>query len=153
MDKAREASETRETTTHKQPQDQSQKKLARRIVHPLDWSGVIAEQGYVLGVDISGGGERAVLADLHGRVVSRHVYQRPHEGPQQPGEVLDRVAGMMRGLLEGKGAKSCVVLRVGVGFGGPVDARRGMVRLSHDSPGWEGFPLASRLEEAFDVPT
>lgn len=31
---------------------------------------------------------------------------------------------------------------LGIGFGGPVDAGRGIVTLSHQVAGWDGFPLA-----------
>jgi glucokinase len=41
---------------------------------------------------------------------------------------------------------------VGVSFGGPVDASRGLVRLSHHVPGWEDVPLADRLAAEFGVP-
>lgn len=41
---------------------------------------------------------------------------------------------------------------VGVSFGGPVDAARGLVLLSHHVPGWEEFPLAAWLQEEFRVP-
>lgn len=41
---------------------------------------------------------------------------------------------------------------VGVSFGGPVDGRRGSVRLSYHVPGWEETPLADRLQAEFGVP-
>ena len=41
---------------------------------------------------------------------------------------------------------------VGVSFGGPVDAARGLVRLSHHVPGWEEMPLREWLEERLGVP-
>lgn len=41
---------------------------------------------------------------------------------------------------------------VGVSFGGPVDARRGVVRLSHHVPGWEETPLRDRLQAEFAAP-
>lgn len=41
---------------------------------------------------------------------------------------------------------------VGVSFGGPVDAARGLVRLSHHVPGWEETPLRDRLQTEFGVP-
>jgi glucokinase len=40
----------------------------------------------------------------------------------------------------------------GVSFGGPVDAARGLVLLSHHVPGWENFPLRDWLQDRFDVP-
>jgi glucokinase len=41
---------------------------------------------------------------------------------------------------------------VGVSFGGPVEADGRTVRLSMHVPGWEGMPLAARLEQALGVP-
>lgn len=38
---------------------------------------------------------------------------------------------------------------VGVSFGGPVDAARGVVRLSDHVPGWENYPLKAHLEDHF----
>jgi glucokinase len=114
---------------------------------------VLAEQGYVVGVDISSGGERAVLADLHGKVHARDAQLGLDGTLKAPDDVVNRVTVMVRGLLDRSGVKPREVLRTGVGFAGPVDARQGTVRLAHDSPGWESFPLASRLESALDVPT
>lgn len=42
---------------------------------------------------------------------------------------------------------------VGVSFGGPVDAARGVVLLSDHVPGWENYPLKERLEQRFSAPT
>lgn len=41
---------------------------------------------------------------------------------------------------------------VGVSFGGPVDASRGVVRLSDHVPGWENYPLREHLEAHFGAP-
>jgi glucokinase len=41
---------------------------------------------------------------------------------------------------------------VGVSFGGPVDAARGVVLLSYHVPGWENAPLRQWLEARLDVP-
>ncbi|RME42967.1 MAG: ROK family protein [Caldilineae bacterium] len=41
---------------------------------------------------------------------------------------------------------------IGVSFGGPVDAARGLVRLSHHVPKWENTPLRDNLRAAFGVP-
>lgn len=41
---------------------------------------------------------------------------------------------------------------IGVSFGGPVDARKGLVRLSHHVPGWKDVPLAALLAEEFAAP-
>jgi glucokinase len=41
---------------------------------------------------------------------------------------------------------------IGVSFGGPVDARAGLVQLSHHVPGWENIPLQQLLGDTFDAP-
>jgi len=41
---------------------------------------------------------------------------------------------------------------IGVSFGGPVDAARGRVILSHHVPGWEDTPLRDQLQAAFAAP-
>ena len=42
---------------------------------------------------------------------------------------------------------------IAVGFGGPVDHVTGRVRVSHQIPGWEDFPLGDWLREQTGVPT
>jgi glucokinase len=123
--------------------------------HTLDWTGVLAQQGYVFGVDITGNGERVALADVRGTVMGSTSSTRKGDSdtPVTPNEVVERVCEMMRGLLKEGGIKPREVLRAAVGFGGPVDARHGRVRLSHDSRGWEGFPVAVEIERQLDVPT
>lgn len=44
------------------------------------------------------------------------------------------------------------VARVGVGFGGPVDARGGRVVVSHQIDGWENFPLADWCRQKLGRP-
>ena len=41
---------------------------------------------------------------------------------------------------------------IGVSFGGPVDAKRGRVILSHHVPGWDDTPLRDQLQETFGAP-
>lgn len=41
---------------------------------------------------------------------------------------------------------------IGISFGGPVDYRSGVVRLSHHVPGWENVPLQQLFTQAFAAP-
>jgi glucokinase len=45
------------------------------------------------------------------------------------------------------------VRRIGIGFGGPVNAPLGMVVKSHQVPGWDSIPLVRWCQETFEVPT
>lgn len=118
-----------------------------------NWSGVLAEQGYVIGVDISAGGERVVLSDLEGNIVARDAHLHNDGVAHRPGEVVDRVTSMAGALLDAGSIRNREVLRIGVGFGGPVDASRGVVRRSYATPGWNDYPLAAEIERVLDVPT
>jgi len=84
-------------------------------------------------------GERAWLA--HGRVFS----------PPGADAHYDQAAmlGLARGLLAQNPGR---LAAIGVSFGGPVDATRGLVRLSHHVPGWEDTPLAARLQSELGAP-
>jgi glucokinase len=112
---------------------------------------VLAQSGYVFGIDISAARETVVLADLRGNLVSRISGDALDN--RAPDQVIQRVLRMMSALLKEKGVKSREVLRAAVGFGGPVDALHGKVLIHHDVPGWEGVPLAPLIESGFDVPT
>jgi glucokinase len=84
-------------------------------------------------------GERTWAA--HARVYS----------PQGADAIYDQVTmlRMARGLLAQVPGK---LAAIGVSFGGPVDAARGLVRLSHHIPGWEEIPLADRLRAELGAP-
>jgi glucokinase len=124
----------------------------RPTTQPLDWSGVLAQQGYVFGVDISAESQRVALADVHGSVVGS-ASNGAGALTLDPSAVVEHVSGMMRDLLEKGGIKQREVLRAAVGFGGPVDAAKGIVRRSHDAEAWNDYPLAAEIEQGLDVPT
>lgn len=71
--------------------------------------------------------------------------------PPHPNAESDRaiVLQLARELLD---AHPGELAAVGVSFGGPVDAPRGVVRLSHHVPGWEDFPLRDHLQSALGAP-
>ncbi|MCX7838090.1 MAG: ROK family protein [Anaerolineae bacterium] len=54
---------------------------------------------------------------------------------------------LARELLKGETPRA-----IGVSFGGPVDAARGRVLLSHHIPGWEDTPLRDQLQAEFNAP-
>lgn len=62
-----------------------------------------------------------------------------------------QIAGAMAPLLERVGVEAETIAAVGIGFGGPVDAGRGMVTTSNQVPGWDGFPLTTWVRETFGI--
>lgn len=112
--------------------------------------GMLGNQGYVLGVDLGSYGLRAALADLQ-----HHTFRTTHAdlASGDPEHVVERAIAMSRSLLAEADVTADRLVRVGIGFGGPVDMRYGTVRLSPRMPGWENFPLQDRFEQAFDAVT
>jgi glucokinase len=112
--------------------------------------GLLGTQGYILGMDVGGYGLRAALIDLHS-----HAYSCVHREANAPNALAitaDSIA-LARDLLADHDIAPNHLVRIGVGFGGPVDARAGVTILSHRMPGWERFPLRERIEEAFGAVT
>ena len=105
----------------------------------------------VLGVDVGGTKMTAALATMDGQVVRLRRQQTQREAGAQGG--FATICAMVGELLKEAAQEGLRVMRIGVGFGGPVDFERGVVYLSHHVPGWENFPLKGELERCFDIPT
>jgi glucokinase len=109
--------------------------------------GLLGSQGYVLGLDLGSYGLRAALIDLHSQEYFS-VYE--DIAPSAAPLLVEQAITMARRLLADHGVRSDHLVRIGVGFGGPVDTRQGVVRLSPRYSGWENFPLREQFEQAFD---
>jgi glucokinase len=112
--------------------------------------GLLGNQGYVLGIDLGSYGLRAMLLDLSGQHISS-VHQ--DLVVQAPDAVVEHALGLARSLLTQAHVTDDRLVRVGVGFNGPLDLRHGTVRLSPRMSGWENYPLQERFEQAFDAVT
>jgi glucokinase len=106
-------------------------------------------QGSVLGVDVGSYGLRAIASDLHGSKVHSAHRPLPDDGAAT---VADAAIALARDVLKQSGTPSRNLVRIGIGFGGPVDAEAGVTRVHYRRKGWERFPLAERFEAAFDAP-
>lgn len=113
---------------------------------------LLATQGYVVGIEISGSGSRqsVTLADLEGNIL--HRVRRPLEYVPDTETVLKLIDEMLEETLTAERLRDGRVLRVGVAVGGLVDASRGVVRTLHHAYGWHDFPLQDYLEKRLDRP-
>ncbi len=107
--------------------------MARALLLALDYGGTKHTAALLVP------GERTWLA--HGRVFS----SPGADATCDQAAMLDLARRLLR---EHPGQLTAV----GVSFGGPVDATRGVVRLSHHVPGWEETPLAARLQAELGAP-
>lgn len=113
---------------------------------------LLATQGYVVGIEISGSGSRqsVALADLDGNVLYRA--RRPLEYVPDAETVLKLIDEMLDETLTRERLRDGRVLRAGVAVGGLVDASRGIVRTLHHARGWTDFPLQDYLARRLDTP-
>ena len=113
---------------------------------------LLASQGYVVGIEISGSGARqsVALADLEGKILYRT--RRPLEYVPDTETVLKLIDDMLEETLTPERLLDGRVLRVGVAVGGLVDASQGIVRTLHHARGWNDFPLQDYLAKRLDRP-
>lgn len=122
--------------------------VQERLAHN-SW-GLLGTQGHVLGIDLGSYGLRAALVDLHSHTCVTAQTDLQGSDPQR---IVDDTIDLARRLLADHGVTADRLVRIGVGFGGPVDVRQGIIRLSPRMEGWENFPLQERIESAFDAVT
>ncbi len=113
---------------------------------------LLATQGFVVGIEISGSGSRqtVALADLNGNILYR--LRRPLEHVPDTETVLRLLDEMLAQVMVPEHLSDRRVLRIGVAVGGLVDARHGIVRTLHHAHGWDNFPLQDYLEQKLDIP-
>ena len=98
-----------------------------------------------LGVEIGGTKLQLGIVDAHGRL--HQLVRLPVNRPAGRAGILRQLTGAIPGLLHRYRAQA-----IGIGFGGPVDYRRGCVIKSHQVAGWSGFPLRQWLTRQFHLP-
>jgi glucokinase len=113
---------------------------------------LLATQGYVVGIEISGSGARqsVALADLQGNIIRR--IRHPLDYVPDPATVLHLIDDMLTDVTNPSFLKDGRILRIGVAVGGLVDAARGVVRTLHHAHGWDDFPLQDYFEQRLAVP-
>ncbi len=106
-------------------------------------------QSLLLALDFGGSKHSAALL-VPGQ--QRWLAQARSYSPPSRDAAYDQAA-MLRMAHELLAANPGNLLAVGVSFGGPVDAQRGLVHLSYHVPGWNNAPLAEMLRAEFGAPT
>lgn len=113
---------------------------------------LLATQGYVVGIEISGSGSRqsVALADLDGNILFR--LRRPLEYVPDTQSVLQVLNEMLAQVVQPERLQDGRILRVGIAVGGLVDAQQGIVQKLHHAHGWDNFPLQDYFAERLAVP-
>ncbi|MCB6440789.1 ROK family protein, partial [Longicatena sp. 210702-DFI.1.255] len=72
--------------------------------------------------------------------------------PTEIGKGVEQVVSKIISMIERIEGYEAVA-GFGMGVPGPVDTKNGKMILATNLPGFEGYPIASRIEEHFHVPT
>ncbi|WP_422925365.1 ROK family protein [Singulisphaera sp. PoT] len=106
----------------------------------------------LLGIEFGGTKLQLGLGRGDGQILA--LERRTVEPARGAQGILAQVEEAYARLLESQGlsTKSGAVAAAGIGFGGPVDAEKGLVIKSHQIEGWDRFPLAAWIRERLGIP-
>jgi len=107
--------------------------------------------GSVIGIDVGQTHLAVARCDLEAVVLDRRrvPLDLSAEGPKQ---VLDKAAALVAELCRKAGVGSGQLLGIGVGVPGPVDFAQGVPVSPPVMPGWDRYPVTTRLGKRFGCP-
>lgn len=103
------------------------------------------EEPLILALDVGGTKLAAGLVAADGRLLGS--VREPTRTAEGPDVVIGQLVALGRHV-----AGDARPALVGVGCGGPLDAKRGIVQQPLNLPGWIDVPLVAELEAAFELP-
>jgi glucokinase len=99
----------------------------------------------LLGIEIGGTKLQLALGCGDGTI---QVLERRDVDPAQGAHgIRTTIPVALAALLRASAVHREAIAAVGIGFGGPVDAPKGIVTTSHQIAGWAGFPLAAWVRD------
>jgi glucokinase len=102
----------------------------------------------VIGIDLGGSYIKGAALDLTGKILSEGKIETEVAGGQE--RVLENVTRLIADLRKMSGAQS--LIGVGLGVPGALDFKEGRIIQSPNFPGWDDFPIRSKVEKAVNVP-
>lgn len=103
----------------------------------------------MIGVELTGRGQRAVLASIDGTFLeSAHVVGVSRDAS----EAIESTFRLIETVWTSDIGQRSSVVGIGVSFGGPVDVERGVTIRSHRTVGFDAFPIVGVLEDRYRLP-
>lgn len=104
---------------------------------------------YFLGVEIGGTKLQVGLGHGDGRLL---FLDRQHVVPAKGASgIRKQVTQSVESLLKTSSLPIEQISAIGIGFGGPIDVRTGIVRTSHQIDGWSDFPLVDWVRNQLGI--
>jgi glucokinase len=106
---------------------------------------------WYLGIEIGGTKLQIAVGRGEGEPF-RAAWRGPIEASQKAPRIQQQITAGVDELLEKARLTRGQIAGAAVGFGGPVDTRRGLIVTSHQVAGWENFPLVKWFDASFGWP-
>lgn len=111
---------------------------------------MVITKKYKIGVDVGGTNIKLALVDKKGAIVySNTVPTRVEMGYEY---TISNIKQAIYDLMKESKTTKDVIDGIGFGFPGQVDCEKGIVRIAPNIPGWVNVPIASIVEEEFNIP-
>jgi predicted NBD/HSP70 family sugar kinase len=104
----------------------------------------------IVGIELGATHISCVLTDLRCKVIARWSALAPVR--DQPKVALDKMITAVRSMLDADGVQPSQLLGIGVAVPSPVDSKRPGELLPLLVPKWQGYNIASHLEQNFSCP-
>lgn len=103
-----------------------------------------------IGVEIGGTKIQAGVGTSNGRLLGLARAQAdPDKGAAG---ILESIPELIGDALDKANCRIADIGGIGVGFGGPVDSKRGITLVSHQVEGWDSFQMKDWFQELWDIP-
>jgi glucokinase len=103
-----------------------------------------------VGIEIGGTKLQAGIGLRDGKLLA--LVRRGVDPSSGGAGIREQIPSLLDEVLTKAGCSPEDLSGLGVGFGGPVDTKRGRILVSHQIDGWAGFPLREWLEKKVEVP-
>lgn len=103
-----------------------------------------------VGIEIGGTKLQAGIGLRDGKLIA--LVRRAVDPAQGGVGIREQIPSLIEEAVAKAGCSPKDLVGLGVGFGGPVDSKRGRILLSHQIEGWSDFPLRDWLQKKVEVP-
>jgi glucokinase len=103
-----------------------------------------------VGIEIGGTKLQAGIGLRDGKLLA--LVRRTVDPDKGGAGIREEIPSLIEEAIAKAGCSPKDLAGLGIGFGGPVDVKRGRILLSHQIEGWSDFPLRDWLQKKVEVP-
>jgi glucokinase len=103
-----------------------------------------------VGIEIGGTKLQAGIGSGDGKLLA--LARRSVDPAKGGAGIREQIPSLVEEVLAKSTSPMMDIAGIGVGFGGPVDSKRGRILVSHQIEGWSDFPLRDWLAKKVEIP-